>query len=180
MKYSKSQIHSKTHAVPALRFEDQRMTSFAGLAVFQKLIGHLSLKPLLHRCFSHRLVSPIFGEATVVLLLVLHLLLGYRELRHIKYYVDDPMVKRILGITKLPDVATISRSLSSMDSQSVNKYQSMIGELVLNRLKALSLSRVTLDFDGSVIGTGRYAEGTAVGFNRKKKGQRSYYPMSLR
>jgi hypothetical protein len=39
------------------------------------------------------------------------------------------------------------------------------------------LPRVTLDFDGSVIGTGRYAEGTAVGFNRKKKGQRSYYPL---
>jgi hypothetical protein len=36
---------------------------------------------------------------------------------------------------------------------------------------------VTLDFDGSVIGTGRWAEGTAVGFNRKKKGQRSYYPL---
>ena len=25
--------------------------------------------------------------------------------------------------------------------------------------------------------TGRFAEGTAVGFNRKKKGQRSYYPL---
>jgi len=27
------------------------------------------------------------------------------------------------------------------------------------------------------LGTGRFAEGTAVGFNRKKKGQRSYYPL---
>src|SRR5690606_28107109 len=33
------------------------------------------------------------------------------------------------------------------------------------------------DFDGSVIATGRFAEGSAVGFNRKKKGQRSYYPL---
>ena len=41
----------------------------------------------------------------------------------------------------------------------------------------LGLARVTLDFDGSVIATGRFAEGTAVGFNRKKKGQRSYYPL---
>ncbi len=153
------------------------MTSFAGLAVFQKLFERLSAKQSLRNCFKHRLVSPIFGEATIILLLVLHLLLGYRELRHLRFYNDDPMVKRILGITKLPDVATISRTLSSMDAQSVNKYQSMIGELVLNRLRALSLSRVTLDFDGSVIGTGRYAEGTAVGFNRKKKGQRSYYPL---
>jgi hypothetical protein len=34
-----------------------------------------------------------------------------------------------------------------------------------------------LDFDGSVLITGRHAEGTAVGFNRKKKGARSYYPL---
>jgi hypothetical protein len=34
-----------------------------------------------------------------------------------------------------------------------------------------------MDFDGSVISTGRVAEGTAVGFNKKKKGQRSYYPL---
>jgi hypothetical protein len=50
-------------------------------------------------------------------------------------------------------------------------------DLVLERLALLGLVTITLDFDGSVIGTGRAAEGTAVGFNRKKKGQRSYYPL---
>ena len=49
--------------------------------------------------------------------------------------------------------------------------------MVLDRLSALALNRFTLDFDGSVIGTGRFAEGTAIGFNKKKKGQRSYYPL---
>ena len=36
---------------------------------------------------------------------------------------------------------------------------------------------MTLDFDGSVIPSGRYAEGLAVGNNAKKKGQRSYSPL---
>lgn len=36
---------------------------------------------------------------------------------------------------------------------------------------------ITLDFDGSVLGTCRHAEGVAKGFNSKKKGQRSYYPL---
>jgi hypothetical protein len=35
----------------------------------------------------------------------------------------------------------------------------------------------TLDFGGSVIGTRRYAKGTAVGFNRKRKGERSCDPL---
>ena len=34
-----------------------------------------------------------------------------------------------------------------------------------------------MDFDGSVQSTSRRAEGTAVGFNKKKKGARSYYPL---
>ena len=44
-------------------------------------------------------------------------------------------------------------------------------------MAAEGLSRVTLDFDGSVQSTGRHAEGTAVGFNKQKKGARSYYPL---
>jgi hypothetical protein len=49
--------------------------------------------------------------------------------------------------------------------------------LVLDRLQQEALPRVTLDFDGSVISSGRYAEGLAVGYNARKKGQRSYYPL---
>ena len=48
---------------------------------------------------------------------------------------------------------------------------------VLERLTVLGLPRITLDFDGSVCSTKRHAEGTAVGFNKKKKGLRSYYPL---
>lgn len=177
MKLSKKQIHSKTHAIPTLRFEDQNLTSFSGLIIFQKLFEKLSLQEKLRQCFKHRKVSPIFGETTIVLLLVVHLLLGYRELRHLSFYQDDPMVKRLLNLKKLPDVATISRTLSDIDDESVSRYLTMASNVVLSRLRSQSLPRVTLDFDGSVIGTNRYAEGTAVGFNRKKKGQRSYYPL---
>ncbi len=50
-------------------------------------------------------------------------------------------------------------------------------EIVLTRLVTEKLPRVTMDFDGSVISTSRYAEGTAVGYNTHKKGERSYYPL---
>lgn len=177
MKSSRSEIHRKTHALPALRFEDQHLTSFSGLVIFQKLFDLLGLKDRLRRCFKHLTVSPIFGHASIVLLLIVHLLLGYRELRHIRYYEDDPLVLRLLGLKRLPDVATLSRQLAAMDEKSVEQLQRLQQSLVLDRLRLLALPRITLDFDGSVIGTGRFAEGTAIGFNRKKKGQRSYYPL---
>lgn len=177
MKSSRSAIQQKVHALPDLRFEDQQLTSFSGLIVFQKLFEQLEVKSRLRDCFRHWSVTPIFGPWRVVLLLVVHLLLGYRELRHLKYYADDPLVLRLLGVTQLPDVSTVSRTLAAMDPTSVEQLQRLVSAWVLTRLKQMGPRRITLDFDGSVIGTGRYAEGTAVGFNRKKKGQRSYYPL---
>jgi hypothetical protein len=105
------------------------------------------------------------------------LIIVHRKLRDVDYYRDDEMVKRVLGLRRLPDASTISRSLRSADEISVEKVRCESRNLVLERLTTERLSRVTLDFDGSVLSTGRYAEGTAVGFNKKKKGARSYYPL---
>jgi len=177
MKISRSEIHCKTHSLPELRFEKQQLTCFSGLIIFQRLFDVLSFKRRLRNCFRHVTVTPIFGHNKIVMLLVIHMLLGYRELRAIRYYKEDPLVKRLLGLKRLPDVSTISRTLSSIDDHSVNQLQSLNRNLVLDRLATLALNRITLDFDGTVLGTGRFAQGTAIGFNKKKKGQRSYYPL---
>ena len=44
----------------------------------------------------------------------------------------------------------------------------------MERLACEGLSRVTFDYDRSVSGTGHHAEGTATGFNRKRKSARSH------
>jgi Transposase DDE domain group 1 len=178
MKLSRTEVRRKTSSFPILRFEDQKLTSFSGLLVFHLLFVRLQLKDRLRRCFRHLGSSTrAYDLPAVVLGLILHLLLGFRRLRDVTYYRDDPMVHRVLGLTRLPDVATISRLLASADAEGVACLRQLCRQLVLDRLASLNLRRVTLDFDGSVIGTGRRAEGTAVGFNRNKKGQRSYYPL---
>src|SRR3990172_3572719 len=177
MKSSKREIQSRVHKMPLLSFVDQTLTSFAGLIVFQPLLSKLELKKRLRSCFAHLSSGSIFGHHFVMLLLVVHLILGFRRLRDVQYYKDDPLVKRILGLNKLPDVATISRALADADQVSVTKAREVCRSLVLERLRKLGLARITLDFDGSVLSTGRKAEGTAVGFNKKKKGARSYYPL---
>lgn len=177
MKHSKSSTVFRSQRVPVLEFEDQQLTSFAGLVVFQRLFEVLGLARRLKGCFEHGTVRPIFGVHRIVLVLIVHFLLGYRRLRETRFYADDPIVQRATGLKRLPDVATISRALSSVDRLGVTRLQALVRELVVDRLVALRPARVTLDFDGSVLSTGRFAEGTAVGFNRKKKGQRSYYPL---
>jgi hypothetical protein len=132
---------------------------------------------MLSRCFRHVNGGKVFDRKTVFLQLIIHFLLGYRELRDSCYYRDDPLVKRVLGLNKLPDVATISRVLREADEVSVEHLRVTLRQLVLDRLRKVAPTRITLDFDGSVQSTKRRAEGTAVGFNKKKKGARSYYPL---
>ena len=177
MKSSRKEVRRKAHAIPKLKFESQSLTSFAGLVIVQRFFALLDLKGRLARCFAHQKIGKIFTRSILFLQLVLHLLLGYRELRESRCYQDDPLVKRLLGLNGLPDVATLSRMLKQADAKSVVHLRALLRELIFHRLRQLGLARVTLDFDGSVQSTARRAEGTAVGYNKKKKGARSYYPL---
>lgn len=177
MKYSRSAVRRKVHALPELRFETQELTSFSGLVLFQKLFAALNLKARLSACFRPLCESKVYARSTVFLQLIVHLLLGYRELQDCQHYRDDPLVQRVLGLGRLPDVATLSRMLKEATAASVEHLRSLLREMVRQRLRLLCLRRVTLDLDGSVQSTRRFAEGTAVGFNRKQKGERSYYPL---
>ena len=173
--YSKSAIHRKFHWLSEPAFEGHRLTSFSGLVGFQALFAKLNLKGLLKESFRYLKVSPIFGHSVMIMMLVVHLLLGYRRLRDLRYYQDDPLVGRVLRPTRLLDVATLSRTLSGMEHRSANQTCSMVRRMLSERLACFGLKRITVDFDGSVLSTGRFAVGTAVGFNRK--GHRSYYSL---
>jgi hypothetical protein len=177
VKSSKAEIQAKYHKIPVIRFEDQKLTSFSGLLIFQVLFRQLELRERLKKCFEHMKVSPIFGRHLVVLLVIVHLLLGFRRLREVDYYRDDPLVLRLMGLRKLPDVSTISRALCQMETEGVEKVRELSTAIVLEGLKREALYRLTFDFDGSVQSTKGHAEGTAVGFNKAKKGARSYYPL---
>ncbi len=174
MRFRKEDILARFHKLPRLRFEDQQLTSFAGAIVLQVLFRRLNLKTRLKSCFPAK-SSAIFGPHLMVLLLIVHLLLGFRRLRDMDYYRDDPVVLRLLGLRRLPDVATLSRALARMGRSSIEKVRHLSSGLVVQALQRERFPRLTLDFDGSVISTCGHAEGTAVGYNPKKKGARSYY-----
>lgn len=177
MRSSKAQILSRVHTVPVVRFTDHTLTSASGLVLFQVLFERLDLRGRVRHACRHVYGIGDFKLPELFLTLVIHIILGYRELDDVKFYNDDPLVLRVLGLRRLPSTATLSRRLRSVDVATIANLQEMNRTLVLDRLAAEKLHRVTLDFDGSVVSTRRHAEGAAVGFNRKRKGERSYYPL---
>jgi len=177
VRVAKSQIYTRASSLPTLRFEDQELTSYAGLVVFQKLFARLQLKQRLRQACAHLGERNLYHPAVMVQVLLVHLLLGFRKLRDIEFYQDDPLVQRVLGLKILPSVSTLSRTLMEFDERTVEAHHALNRNLVLERLQQLSLRRMTLDFDGSVSSTTKHAQGSAVGFNPQKKGARSYYPL---
>ena len=61
MKSSRRQVRRKAHALPALKFESQSLTSFAGLVVLQQFFAVVRLKLRLARCFAHQTVGNVFA-----------------------------------------------------------------------------------------------------------------------
>jgi len=145
--------------------------------VLQELFRSLNLLDQLKDVFYRRQTGKIYRPQKLFLQLILHLVLGFRSLRDVTCYGDDPLVQRVLGMQCIANPATMSRMLQDVSDGEVLALRRLMRGQVLDRLSVMAFPRITLDFDGSVCSTTRRAEGTAVGFNRKKKGARSYYPL---
>jgi hypothetical protein len=73
MNYSKKNIFSRIFYIPVIKFEDQHLTSFAGLVIYQPLLQDLNLKERLKKYFDHLKVFEIFGHHVITLLFIFHL-----------------------------------------------------------------------------------------------------------
>jgi hypothetical protein len=118
VKFSRAQIHARVYRLPELQFEDQRLTSHAGLVLLHALFRCLGLHERLQRCLAHLSKGLIVGLPKVTMILIVHLMLRYRRLRELERYRDDPLVRRCLGLRHLPHVSTVSRALVQIGAQS--------------------------------------------------------------
>jgi hypothetical protein len=177
MRFGKAQIHSRVPTIPALRFSDDTLTSASGLILFRLLFERLDLEHRIRHACRHTRHHSDFKLAVLFLVLVFHILLGYRKLSDVEYYMDDPIVLRVLGLRRFPNDSTLSHRLRAVDTVAVERQQALNRDLILERLETEQLSRITLDFDGSVLPTRRHAEATAIEFDRKRKSEPSYYPL---
>ena len=66
MKLAKGDIYSQVSSIPTLKFEEQQLTSFAGLIVFQKLFERCRLKERLHEACAHLLPRHYYSFSTIL------------------------------------------------------------------------------------------------------------------
>ena len=76
MNIARTQTQSRSYAIPTLKFDDQEMTSFGGLIVFQHLFDRLGLWGRLRNCCAHLAPKHFYSYSAVLRCLMVHLLLG--------------------------------------------------------------------------------------------------------
>ena len=97
MKRTRNEVQGKASRPLTLQFDTQPLTAFSGLILFQHLFALVRLKEKLRGCFRHLPNTAAYPHHVVVLVLIVHLLLGFRHLRDVHYYANDDMVKRTVG-----------------------------------------------------------------------------------
>lgn len=178
MKVPKSSIYSRKGCAAEVKFEAAggQLTAFSGLIVFAALFRRLGLASKVAAACPDS-GGRLYTKASVFRWLTVHALLGCSKLRDCDNYRSDPLVLGTLGMGRIPSVPTASRVLREFTGEDIGRLGDTVSRMVTDRLLAAGCATLTLDFDGTVLSTSRHAEGSAVGFNKQKKGARSYYPL---
>ncbi|UCF91603.1 MAG: hypothetical protein JSW39_25580 [Desulfobacterales bacterium] len=70
-------------------------------------------------------------------------------MRELDYDRDDPIVLRLMGLRRLPDVATASRALSQMESDGAENVRQLSRSIVIEGRQREQLPRLTLDTESA-------------------------------
>lgn len=176
MRLRNSEIHDRINGNLEIEFTDQKLTSFSGLELFNRYFRAIRLRAMIKLAFRRSGIGGDYKIPELVLTFTALWLCGGNRLRHIRYLSSDWLVKRIVGVKRMATERTLSRWLKRFTPAALDTLLSINTSLVLGALQVLSLKRITLDFDGTVLSTGDEVENAARGYNPHKRFARSYYP----
>jgi len=161
-----------------LRFSSRALTSHASLELVGRHWRGLRLLERIRVRVQGSWPGTDYEPARILLLLLCLVIVGGRRIRQLRYLENDPLVRDLTGLRRVPTDRTVSRWLSQLNRHQVSDLQRLNEELVAESLDALRLSRLTLDIDGTVVSTGLQVQWAQRGFNPHHRKVPSYYPIT--
>lgn len=160
-----------------IEFAEQDLSSYSGLELFRRYFALIRLNSRIRQAFAGHGISGDYTPVHAILIFIALWLVGGRRLRHIPFIADDPLVQRLCGLKTLPSDRTVSRWLGQFTNDALQSLIVLNSEIVTEKLKALNLARVTLDFDGTVLSCGDKVKWAARGYNPQNRHAKSLYPL---
>lgn len=178
MRYRRADLKRRVNGSPDYRFGRQEVTSHAGLELFREYLRRSGFVASLRNAVGSSFPTTDFGAVAMLLTLLGLILVGGRRVRHLRNEQGDPILARFAGLSRLPAPRTVSYWLQCLRAEHVGLLSKLNQEVVGKALARTGGRRLTLDVDGSVVSAGSKVEGAFRGFNRRRRGARSYYPIT--
>lgn len=177
MRRRNTELQARVNGDLAFEFDETRLTSYAGLELFNRYLRAIGFNELMRRAFRGARLRGDFGVTAMVRLLIGLLVVGGRRLDHVAYVADDPLFRRFCRLQVLPTARTVGRWLTQFTMKTVERLQALNAAVIAVVVPGLRLHTVTVDVDGVVVSTGLQVERAFRGFNPHRRKVPSYYPI---
>jgi hypothetical protein len=171
------EIRQRINGNLKVEFARQDVTSFSGLELFRRYFNLLGLHGRIRRAFRGHEFKGDYSVTDYILVLIALWLTGGRRLRHVAFLADDPLVKRLCGLSSLPSDRSISRWLGQFTNDSLQALIEINSDVISMALRDLDPARITLDLDGTVLTCGQKIGWAFRGYNPHHRYAPSYYPL---
>ncbi len=178
MRRRNTELHARVNGNLAFEFRDAKLTSYAGLELFDRYLRGMGFSGLLRSAFGEVRLGGDFGVTAMMRVLIGLLIVGGRRLEHLKYLASDPLLKRFARVRQWPTARTVSRWLKRFTMKSVEPLVALNAAVVAQILPRLGLRTLTVDVDGVVVSTGLQVERARRGYNPHRRKVPSYYPIT--
>lgn len=177
MRRRKAELHARVNGNLAFEFSEVKLTSYAGLELFDRYLRQTGFNDLVRSAFGKARLGGDFGLIAMVRVLIGLLVVGGRRLEHLKYLAGDPLLHRFARVQAWPTARTASRWLKRFTMKKVEHLMALNAAVIAQILPRLKLRTLTIDVDGTVVSTGLQVERAERGYNPHRRKVPSYYPI---
>lgn len=159
-----------------IKFIDDEVTAWGGLALLKKLMDKTGFKellkslPLPQQC-SNRGHDPVH----LLIQFIASIWCGANRYTHLDISRFDTTLQRLFGWERMPEHKAFQRYFQKFSSY--HTHNQIFGEIYKWFWSNLAFDNFTLDIDSSVITRYGEQEASAKGYNPKKPGRKSHHPL---
>ena len=178
MRYNKRSLIARKTKILPIRFVRQDMTTFSGLTLIDHYLRVYRIHQRLKDTMKEYGFKGDYSIGDILFVLLVMVLIGAERLQHLEYLKSDPLLCRVVRLTRIPHRTKVSSALKQLTSDSLKSLIELNAELVVEKLKEFGLRELTIDLDGTVISTQGNPTWAFKGYNPIKKGAKSYFPLT--
>ena len=158
-----------------IAYSDKKVTPWGGMKLLKDFIDHLQILPYLNELNIPQPNSNRGYDPTILILgFWLSIITGGNRFSHTDWLRYDTTLQSIFELDKLPSSSTYNRFFYKFDIEKNSQIFPQLQQWFMDQFK---VGKLTIDLDSTVITRKGNQEGSAIGYNPKKKGRKSHHPL---